>query len=126
MERNEVLDWLRRHPDTVHDTPEEVLARCEEEAQRGDSEERHLIYEDKNSGQGFERIFLKDLSDHLMQQLTHREKMVILLYYVEDLSMKEIGKILNISESRVSQIRTNTLGKLRKKVEEVRSLLEHG
>ena len=47
----------------------------------------------------------------MMKALSHREKMVILLYYVEDLSMKEIGKVLNISESRVSQIRTNTLTK---------------
>ncbi len=101
-----------------------TFSRCEEEAQRGDAEDRHLIYEDKNSEAPFERIFLKDLSDHLMKALSHREKMVILLYYVEDLSMKEIGKILNISESRVSQIRTNTLTKLRKKVEEVRVLLE--
>jgi len=101
-----------------------TFSRCEEESKRGDSEERNLIYEDKNSHAPFERIFLKDLSDHLMQQLSHREKMVILLYYVEDLSMKEIGKILNISESRVSQIRTNTLTKLRRRVEEVRALLE--
>jgi len=100
------------------------FSRCEEEAQRCDAEERALIYEDKNSEAPFERIFLKDLSDHLMKSLTHREKMVILLYYVEDLSMKEIGKILNISESRVSQIRTTTLAKLRTKVEEVRILLE--
>jgi RNA polymerase sigma factor for flagellar operon FliA len=103
-----------------------TFSRCEEEAQRGDAEERHLIYEDKNSSVPFERIFLKDLSDHLMASLSHREKMVILLYYVEDLSMKEIGKILNISESRVSQIRTNTLTKLRTRVEEVRALLEDG
>ena len=101
-----------------------TFSRCEEEAQRGDSEERSLIYEDKNSAAPFERIFLKDLSDHLMNSLTHREKMVILLYYVEDLSMKEIGKVLNISESRVSQIRTTTLAKLRNRVEEVRCLLE--
>jgi len=52
--------------------------------------------------------------------------MVILLYYVEDLSMKEIGRVLNISESRVSQIRTTTLAKLRDKVEAVRCLLEDG
>ncbi|MHC4931169.1 MAG: sigma-70 family RNA polymerase sigma factor [Planctomycetota bacterium] len=103
-----------------------TFSRCEEEAQRGDSEERSLIYEDKNSEAPFERIFLKDLSDHLMTALMHREKMVILLYYVEDLSMKEIGKILTISESRVSQIRTTALGKLRDKVEEVRVLLEEG
>jgi len=101
-----------------------TFSRCEEEAQRGNAEERMLIYEDKDSEAPFERIFLKDLSDHLMKQLSHREKMVILLYYVEDLSMKEIGKLLNISESRVSQIRTTTLQKLRQKVEEVRALLE--
>lgn len=101
-----------------------TFSRCEEEAQRGDVEDRMLIYEDKNSEAPFERIFLKDLSDHLMKSLSHREKMVILLYYVEDLSMKEIGKILSISESRVSQIRTTTLTKLRTKVEEVRALLE--
>ncbi|MGH7163149.1 MAG: sigma-70 family RNA polymerase sigma factor [Planctomycetota bacterium] len=101
-----------------------TFSRCEEEAQRGDAEERMLIYEDRNSEVPFERIFLKDLSDHVMKLLTHREKMVILLYYVEDLSMKEIGRILNISESRVSQIRTTTLIKLRAKVEEVRALLE--
>ena len=103
-----------------------TFSRCEEEAQRGDAEDRSLIYEDKNSEAPFERIFLKDLSDHLMLSLTHREKMVVLLYYVEDLSMKEIGKVLNISESRVSQIRTTTLAKLRDKVEEVRCLLEDG
>ncbi|MEE8105283.1 MAG: FliA/WhiG family RNA polymerase sigma factor [Planctomycetota bacterium] len=102
------------------------FSRCEEEARRGDNEERTLIYEDKNSEAPFERIFLKDLSDHVMKSLTHREKMVVLLYYVEDLSMKEIGKILNISESRVSQIRTTTLAKLRTRVEEVRTLLERG
>lgn len=101
-----------------------TFSRCEEEAQRGDAEERSLIYEDKGSEAPFERIFLKDLSDHLMRSLTHREKMVILLYYVEELSMKEIGKLLSISESRVSQIRTTTLNKLRAKVEEVRALLE--
>ena len=31
MERNEVLDWLRKHPEAVHETPEEVLSRCEAE-----------------------------------------------------------------------------------------------
>ena len=100
------------------------FSRCEEEAQRGEPDDRMLLYEDKNSEAPFERIFLKDLSDHLMKCLSHREKMVILLYYVEELSMKEIGKLLHISESRVSQIRTSSLGKLRVRVEEVQVLLE--
>ncbi len=100
------------------------FSRCEDEAQRGEPDDRMLLYEDKNSEAPFERIFLKDLSDHLMKCLSHREKMVILLYYVEELSMKEIGKLLHISESRVSQIRTSSLGKLRVRVEEVQVLLE--
>ena len=100
------------------------FSRCEEEAQRGEPDDRMLLYEDKNSEAPFERIFLKDLSDHLMKCLSHREKMVILLYYVEELSMKEIGKLLHISESRVSQIRTSSLGKLRVRVVEVQTLLE--
>jgi len=117
-------DWVPRMIRESNFVSMFTFSRCEEEAQRGDAEERNLIYEDRQSEAPFERIFLKDLSDHLMAMLTHREKMVILLYYVEDLSMKEIGKILNISESRVSQIRTTTLTKLRRKVEEVRTLLE--
>ena len=53
--------------------------------------------------------------------LPEKERLVITLYYYEDLTMKEIGKILKISESRVSQIHTASLlrlkGKLKKLVE---------
>jgi RNA polymerase sigma factor FliA len=45
--------------------------------------------------------------------LPEREKMVIALYYYEGLTLKEIGEIMEISESRVSQIHTKAIFRLR-------------
>ena len=51
-----------------------------------------------------------------MDLLTEKEKKVILLYYYEDLTLKEISNILEVSESRVSQLHTKALSKMRKKM----------
>lgn len=48
--------------------------------------------------------------------LPEKERQVLMLYYYEELMLKEIGKILGISESRVSQIHTKALLKLRTKL----------
>jgi RNA polymerase sigma factor for flagellar operon FliA len=48
-----------------------------------------------------------------MDRLTDQEKLVISLYYHEELTLKEIGAVMTISESRVSQIHTRAVGKLR-------------
>jgi RNA polymerase sigma factor for flagellar operon FliA len=50
-----------------------------------------------------------DAIDHLPE----REKMVMSLYYVEELNLKEIGEVLGVSESRVSQILSTVVKKLR-------------
>jgi len=39
-----------------------------------------------------------------IEQLPHQERIVITLYYLEDLRLKEIGKVLNLSESRISRV----------------------
>ena len=51
-----------------------------------------------------------------LELLTEKEKKVILLYYYEDLTLKEISSILEVSESRVSQLHTKALLKMRKKM----------
>jgi RNA polymerase sigma factor for flagellar operon FliA len=51
--------------------------------------------------------------------LPDQEKKVLLLYYYEELMLKEIGKIMGISESRVSQIHTKALLKLRGRLQAV-------
>jgi RNA polymerase sigma factor for flagellar operon FliA len=52
-----------------------------------------------------------------MNKLDEREKLIVTLYYYEDLNMKEIAEILGYSESRVSQLHTATMLKIRKLVE---------
>lgn len=55
----------------------------------------------------------------IIDELAEKEKLVITLYYFEELTMKEIGEVLGISESRVSQIHSETVKKLRKKLKGV-------
>ena len=59
---------------------------------------------------------LKKVLRESMDLLTEKEQKVILLYYYEDLTLKEISNILEVSESRVSQLHTKALAKMRKKM----------
>lgn len=49
-----------------------------------------------------------------MALLTEKEKMVVTLYYYEEMTLKEISNVLEVSESRVSQLHTKAIVKLRK------------
>ena len=51
-----------------------------------------------------------------LELLTEKEKKVILLYYYEDLTLKEISNILEVSESRISQLHTRALQKMKAKM----------
>ena len=54
-----------------------------------------------------------------IDQLPEKERLVISLYYYEELTMKEIGEILTITESRVSQIHTKSILRLRGRLAKV-------
>lgn len=59
---------------------------------------------------------LAELKFYMMtsiSSLTEQERLVVSLYYYEELTLKEIGEIMLISESRVSQIHTRAVGRLR-------------
>ena len=49
----------------------------------------------------------------LIEELPERERLIMSLYYDEELNLREIGEVLNISESRVSQIHTRAVKTLR-------------
>ncbi len=68
---------------------------------------------DKGSEVPFDRMVAQDLARALVRVLTKPEGTVIALYYKEGLTMKEIGRVMGISESRVCQIHTKTLKKLK-------------
>jgi len=59
---------------------------------------------------------LRNVLAENINRLDEKEKLVISLYYKEHLKIKEISEILNISDSRVSQIHSSALKKLRKKI----------
>lgn len=63
-----------------------------------------------------ERKELKAMLEKALETLTENERKVILLYYFEELTLKEISKILEVSESRVSQLHTKALRKLKDKL----------
>lgn len=52
-----------------------------------------------------------------IQQLSEKERLVLTLYYYEELTMKEIGRILKVTESRVCQIHTHAILNLKGKLE---------
>ena len=60
-----------------------------------------------------ERDELKKMLTQALELLTEKERKVILLYYYEDLTLKEISNILEVSESRISQLHTRALQKMR-------------
>lgn len=63
-----------------------------------------------------EKEELKKLLQKTLESLTENEKKVIVFYYYESLTLKEISKILEVSESRVSQLHTKALQKMRLKL----------
>jgi RNA polymerase sigma factor for flagellar operon FliA len=66
-----------------------------------------------------EMLNLQDLKKALTQaisELPEKERLVLSLYYFEELTMKEVGKVLNLTESRISQLHTQTILRLRSKL----------
>ncbi|MCP4594296.1 MAG: sigma-70 family RNA polymerase sigma factor [bacterium] len=55
------------------------------------------------------------LTEHLTRGLTREERLTLVLYYYEELTMAEIGRVLNLSESRVSQMHKSVLARLRER-----------
>jgi RNA polymerase sigma factor for flagellar operon FliA len=56
---------------------------------------------------------LKDRIADAISRLPEREKLVIALYYYENLTLREIGEVLGVTESRVSQLHTKAVLRLR-------------
>jgi RNA polymerase sigma factor for flagellar operon FliA len=60
-----------------------------------------------------QRAELREHLAHALADLPARERLVLALYYEEELTMAEIGRIVGVTESRVSQLRSLAIGRLR-------------
>lgn len=64
----------------------------------------------------FEKKENKEILVKILDELTEKQRQVITLYYYEELTLKEISRIMNVSESRISQIHSKTVKILRNKL----------
>ncbi|MGI5172186.1 RNA polymerase sigma factor WhiG [Treponema sp. OMZ 840] len=67
-----------------------------------------------------EREEIKRVITEAINELPEKEKMVLVLYYHEDLTFKEIGQVLQVSESRISQLHASANTRLRAKLTNIR------
>ena len=76
--------------------------------------------EDHGAPDPAKALDLGDLKDRIadaIAQLPEREKLVIALYYYESLTLREIGEVLGVTESRVSQMHTKAVLRLRSRMQ---------
>jgi RNA polymerase sigma factor for flagellar operon FliA len=80
------------------------------------------ILPDPSSPDPLQEICSKDERDVLTKavgMLDERDRLILSLYYHEELTLKEIGQVLEITESRVCQLHSRAITRLRKKLQEV-------
>ena len=85
------------------------------------SEERELekveILEDKQSTDPVSALQQHDVLDVITSSLTKKERLIIIMYYYEGLTMREIGDIMSLTESRVCQIHSNVMSRLKNQLQ---------
>lgn len=78
-----------------------------------DSPEAYDFLEDQGSSEREADFERRDTMDYLTRTLTHKEKFIIEQYYICGHTMREVGEMLSLTESRVCQIHTNVMNRLR-------------
>ena len=109
---DELLNWQNQTKIDNLISLDEFLEQGSEVRVEGRSVSSHFDQPEK----AIEKEELKILLAKTLETLTVNERKVILLYYYEELTLKEISRILEVSESRVSQLHTKALQKMRSRL----------
>lgn len=81
------------------------------------------VLQDRRGRDPFVEIQKRDLRDLLVRGMSRAERLILILYYYEEMTMKEIGVTLDLSESRVSQMHSAILARLKTQLAERRKEL---
>ncbi|MGC9454761.1 MAG: FliA/WhiG family RNA polymerase sigma factor [Phycisphaerae bacterium] len=84
------------------------------------------VLEDRRSDNPFLTAQRRDIKELITRGLSRAERLIVLLYYFEEMTMKEIGETLDLSESRVSQMHSAILSRLRQQLEKRQKELQVG
>ncbi len=79
--------------------------------------------DDNNPVNDLEREEVKKMIVGELKKLPEREQRVLILYYYEELTLKEIGEVLTLTESRVSQLHTKAIRKIRDSLDSIKKSL---
>ena len=71
------------------------------------------VLEDRRTTDPTDEIQRRDLKGLITKGLTRAERLILILYYYEEMTMKEIGATLDLSESRVSQMHSSIIMRLK-------------
>lgn len=94
----------------------------------GDDKKKRIVdlLEDQNASDALELLELSEVKALLaktISRLPEKEKTVVYLYYYEGLTLKEIGMVLGLSESRISQLHTKAILRLRGSLSKKKNLV---
>jgi RNA polymerase sigma factor for flagellar operon FliA len=70
----------------------------------------------------FYEIQKRDLKEYIIKGFSRQEQLIFILYYFEEMTMREIGDTLGISESRVCQLHSSIVQRLKAKLKEEKLL----
>jgi RNA polymerase sigma factor for flagellar operon FliA len=71
------------------------------------------LLEDKRGDSPLRNLQMRDIKNLITRGLSRTERLIVILYYYEELTMKEIGATLDLSESRVSQMHSSIIARLK-------------
>ena len=71
------------------------------------------VLKDAKQVNPFKAVQKRDLKELITKGLSRAERLIVILYYYEEMTMKEIGVTLDLSESRVSQMHSSILARLK-------------
>ncbi len=123
----EVANYLDMDPDKVNQLLAEDTTMTSIYEKKGTSEDSMEIIDtiqDTNKLNPQEQMEEKNIKQQLekaLQRLPERERVIMVLYYQENMTLKEIGATLNMSESRVCQLHAQSIMKLKNILSEDRS-----
>lgn len=109
----EYLDWQSQMKVTGLVSLNEYMEQGSDVAQDCN---RHTTAHFESPEEHIEKAELTKMLGEALELLTDKEQKVITLYYYEELTLKEISNILEVSESRVSQLHTRALQKMKTKM----------
>ncbi len=91
------------------------LISFEDMIEDGDEDylERHLVDDAGDPARIFEDASLRQLLVQAIEALPEREKLMMALYYEQDLNLREIGEVMGVTESRVCQLHSQAVARLR-------------